>query len=218
MDASPLVPGWFSYLAWTLVTPRIGPFVLPGRRRSAATGSLLGVAGQVEQLPGAGRARVLAATFVPPLPGGPRYDLAILARGERPLVEEVAERARRAGLPEPALAASARNVVRFGDTERGDGTILLNHFAGDLTAADAVAAWSAASPWYGDVLGVDNSTLLEFEQPAPYLVMNYARIPGAVPPFLLQQRLRPSFHRRVRRVLDAAGAHPYPIFVKAVTR
>lgn len=217
MDDAPLIPGWFTYLAWSVGSPRVGPFVLTSRRRTDAAATLTRIASAVEKLPGVARVRVLGSTFIPPLPGVPQYDLAALAHGEHPLDTELATRAREAGLPEPVLATTARNVVRFGDTDASDGNILLNHFVGKASAPVAVEAWTAATTWYSDVLGVDNSTLLQFEQPAPFLVMNYARIPGAPGPFVLQQILRPSFHQQVGKVLDRAGVRPLPVFLKAVT-
>lgn len=216
MDDSPPVPGSFTYVAWELGSPRIGPFVARNRRRNEAVEVLLTVAAEVGQLSGTARVRVLAATFIPPLKGGPRFDLVFLAHGERALRDEVLDRARSAGLPEPALAAMATNVVRFGDTDERDGNVLLNHFVGNASATDAVAAWTAASHWYSDALGVDNSTLLQFEQPCPFLVTNYARIPGAVAPFMMQQLLRPSFYREVWRVLKQTGVRPFPVFLREV--
>ena len=80
----------------------------------------------------------------------------------------------------------------------------------------ACLAWRAVSRWYDRALHVDNSTLLQFEQPAPFLLMNYARIPGSVPAFMAQQLLRPSFHREVRAVLRREGLRAYPIFLRRV--
>lgn len=217
MEPNTLIPGWFTYLAWTLGSPRIGPFVLPDGRRDEMARSLVSICAELEDLPGAGRVRVLVSTLVPPLRGGPRYDVVLLARGEDPIGAEAVARVQRAGLPQPTLVATARNTVRFGDTDAVDGTILLNHFVGDVTPSEAETAWTEASRWYADVLHVDNSTLLQFEQPCPFLVMNYVRIPASAGSFMVQQLTRPSFYRDVQRRLGRAGLRPYPTFLTSVT-
>lgn len=64
---------------------------------------------------------------------------------------------------------------------------------------------------------MDGTSLMP-EQLCPLLVMNDARLPGAVPPFTRQRLLRPSFCRRVRSGLKNAGLRSVPVFRKAVTR
>ena len=208
-------PGWFTYVAWTLTSARLGPFVVPNARRRQAVHILGSVVHEVEQVAGVDQVRVLEATFIPPLRGGPRYDLVVLARGNAPVTDNLLACSRAAGMPDPSFVATARNVVRFGDTEEPAGNILLNHFLGTTDASSAVDAWTSAARWYSDELHVDNSTLLQFEQPAEFLIMNYARIPGAVLPFMAQQLLRPSFYRQVQAVLRRTGVRPFPIFLKS---
>lgn len=206
----------FTYVAWEVDPRRVGPVFLESSMRSVVAHELTVISDSIAQLPGVGRVRALETTFIPPLRGAPSFDLVILARADRDLRPELLEAATSAGLPEPVLAVSAINAAKFGDTEEADGNILLNHFAGSATPAAAIDAWRSVSSWYAQVLHVDNSTLLQFDQPAPFLIMNYVRIPGRVPAFLAQQLARPSFYRNVSAVLGKVGIHPFPVFVRSI--
>lgn len=206
--------GWFTHLTWNIDLRLRGPFVRPSTRRTEFEEPLTSLATRLLEDGDALTASALEVTVLPPLAGGPRYDLALLIRAEEPLGEVLTDRASACGLPAPTLALAGRNAGRFGRTEGRDGAILLNHFAGSSTPEHATEAWKAVSQWYVDALGVDNSTLLEFDPEAPFLTMNYAVIPGRVTPFLAGQLLRPSFHRVVRRRLRESGITPLPLFAR----
>jgi hypothetical protein len=90
----------------------------------------------------------------------------------------------------------------------------LNHFTGPPDRSAAVDTWRQISGWYIAKTEVDNSTLLRTEEDAPYVVVNYARLPGAVVPFMLQQLLRPSFYRCVRALLKRHRLTSLPLFVR----
>ena len=206
--------GWFTCVTWNVDLRLAGAVVRASRRRDGCKEHLAGLARELAGEGGVRTAHALETTFIPPIAGGPRYDLALLVHGDRALGDDVVERATASGLPAPELVLTTRNSGRIADPEARDGEILLNHFAGRATRQDAVEAWRAVAPWYADTLGVDNSTLLETEPGAPYLIVNYAVIPGAVVPFLAGQLLRPSFHRVVRRRLRDAGITPCPVFTR----
>ncbi|MGW4199422.1 hypothetical protein [Streptomyces sp. NPDC004726] len=206
--------GWFTHLAWSIDLRLSGPFVRASERRSDCQRRLAKLAAQLTEDGKAVTAHALEVTVIPPIKGGPQYDSALLVHSGEPLTDTLIERVRELGLPSPKLALTARNSGRFGDTEGRGGEILLNHFAGSTTPPKAVDAWKSVSEWYANRLGVDNSTLLEFTPDAPFLIMNYARLPGKVVPFLAGQLTRPSFYSVVRRQLHEAGISPFPLFAR----
>ena len=211
-------PGDLTHLAWNIDLHLTGPTVKSSRKRYDYRHLLVTLATRLREQDGVHVAHALEVTAIPPIKGGPRYDLALLVRSDEPLLDELIERTIVLGLPAPELALTARNGGRFGDTEGQDGQILLNHFVGEASSMDAVTAWKSVAHWYLDKLNVNNSTLLEYTTPgAPYLIMNYAVIPGKVLPFLAGMLLRPSFYSVVRKQLHDVGITPYPLFAKRVT-
>ncbi|WP_375003490.1 hypothetical protein [Aeromicrobium sp. CTD01-1L150] len=105
------------------------------------------------------------------------------------------------------------NAARFGHTESDDGAVFLfNHFTvtGD---ADPVQAWLSLTRWYVSKIGVDNSTALRTVGPG-FPLVNYARLPSNPPKFLLNQLLRPSFHRVVRGTLKRHEMQAFPGFYR----
>lgn len=206
--------GWFTHLAWNIDLKLSGPFVRASKRRPDHQHRLARLAAQLTGQEGTRTAHALEVTAIPPIKGGPRYDLALLIHSDEPLSDALTARTAQLGLPAPELALTARNAGRLGDTEGRNGEILLNHFAGETAPGGAVEAWKSVAEWYADKLGVDNSTLLEFTADAPFLIMNYAVIPGRVMPFLAGQLLRPSFYRGVRRRLREFEITPFPLFAR----
>lgn len=215
MDFETPLDGWFTHLAWNIDLSTRGPFVKPSRRRDDHRHRLAGLAKRL-RAEGATAAHALEVKVIVPIKGGPRYDLALLVHADEAMRDALIERTAALGLPEPELAMTARNGGRFGDTEGKNGEILLNHFAGDATSADAVETWKSVSEWYARAPRVDNSTLLEFTPDAPFLIMNYAVLPGKTMPFLAGQLIRPSFYSVVRKQLHEAGITPYPLIARRV--
>lgn len=205
--------GWFTHLAWNIDLVTRGPFVRESALRRDYQYRLASLAKKL-RAEGALTAHALAVEVIAPIKGGPRYDLALLVHTPERSRDALLERTSSLGFPSPELAVSARNAGRFGDTEGESGAVLLNHFAGEASSESAVAAWKVLAEWYERALKVNNSTLLEYEQGSPFLIMNYAVLPGRVVPFLAQQLLRPSFHTHVRRRLGAAGISPFPLFAR----
>lgn len=216
MRSTPLLSGRFLYLAWNLNLRLAGPFVLPSRERRRQLDVARSVVAQLEGIPGMGDVRLFESTFVVPLPGGPRFDAALLIDGDEEAIDSARQVVERAGLGEPAFVASARNVERFGDTDSMDGPILLNHFISSRTADEVAHVWSGISDWYGRVLGVDNSTLLAFDDSSRFAVMNYASVPGPVVRFMANQLMRPSFRRYVLTPLAKVDARALPVFARRV--
>lgn len=202
--------GWFIYLAWNIDLSTRGPFVKASKQRLGYQQRLIDLAQELRN-EGITTAHPLEIRVIIPVRGGPRYDLALLVHGNEQMQDELVARTAALGLPEPELALTGRNSGRISDTEAREGEILLNHFAGDVPSSDAVEVWKSVADWYARVLNVDNSTLIEFTSGAPYLIMNYAVLPGRVAPFLAGQILRPSFHRLVRKQLHKVGITPFPV-------
>lgn len=213
MDFETPLDGWFTHIAWNIDLHTRGPFVKASKRRLDSQQRLIALANELRE-EGATTAHALEVKVIVPLKGRPQYDLALLVHAKQPMRDALIERTATLGLPTPELAMTAQNSGRIGDTEARGGEILLNHFAGDIPSAAAVDAWKSVSEWYTRVLKVDNSTLLEFTSDAPFLVMNYAVLPGNAMPFLAGQILRPSFHRLVRATLQREGISPFPLIAR----
>ena len=195
-------PYGFLYLGVQADEPQKAPLYRRSAPRRRAAARLVDVAEDLDRRPEVHSTRVFRTTFVPPLPGAPRHDLAMLVRTTG--IEDL-ERVRTSdavrSLGATELIAGS-NAARIGDTEADEGAVfLLNHFtvAGD---ADPVEAWLGLTDWYTSKLGVDNSTALRpTAGGSRFGLVNYVRLPSAPPRFLLGQLLRPSFHRVVRGTL-----------------
>jgi hypothetical protein len=213
------LPSVFLYVAWSVDPVTVGPFVKHSTLRRRKIDEISGVAAALMQHPEVNGVRVFEASFMPPLPKMPRYDVVMLLRADsRDSATRLADNAqlRTTG---PAAVFLAGNAARFGATENGqagDGgaTFLLNHFIGPSDRPAAVAAWRQLSAWYVANTGVDNSTLLRTEEPAPFVLVNYVRLPGNVVRFLLAQVLRPSFFSYVRVLLKRHQLTSLPLFVR----
>lgn len=109
------------------------------------------------------------------------------------------------------------NAARIGDTEADENAVFLfNHFtvSGD---ADPLDAWLGLTDWYTSTIGVDNSTALRpVDDGSPFALVNYVRLPSSPPHFLLNQLLRPSFHRVVRGTLRRNRMRALPAFYRMV--
>jgi hypothetical protein len=208
----------FLYVAWSVDPVRVGPFVRPSDRRRRKIDEIRHIAGVLTDDPEIDGVRLFEASFMPPLPDMPKYDVVMLARAHT--TESAAQilQDRRLARIEPTTAFVATNGARFGVTENGraDANILLNHFVGPSDRSAAVKAWRALSGWYTAKVGVDNSTLLRTEDGAPFVLVNYVRLPATVVGFLLNQLLRPSFHRYVRALLEHHRLTSLPLFVRNV--
>ncbi|WP_443415938.1 hypothetical protein [Brachybacterium tyrofermentans] len=205
--------GWFTHLAWNIDLNLRGPFVRASKRRYDYQHRLVRLARELRQ-EGATTAHALEVKVIVPIKGAPQYDLALLVHAKERMADTLIARIAELGFPQPEYAMTALNGGRFGDTEGQDGEILLNHFAGETTSENAVDAWKTVSEWYARALKVDNSTLLEFTPEAPFLIMNYAVLPGKTVPFLAGQLLRPSFYSVVRKQLHDVGITPFPLIAR----
>jgi len=210
MDFDTPLSGWFDYIAWNIDLSTRGPFVKASTVRLDYQHRLSDLAKELRD-EGVVAAHALEIKMIVPIQGGPRYDLALVVHSSEQMLDELVERAAALGLPDPKLKLTGHNSGRIGNTETRDGEILLNHFAGDVPSDQAVEAWKSVAEWYARVLKIDSSTLIEFSSAAPFLIMNYAVLPGRAVPFLAGQLLRPSFYRVVRARLHAAGITPFPI-------
>lgn len=218
MRTTELIPGRFLYTAWNVHLRLIGPVVAPSQARRRKLDAIGECLTQLESIPGMGSVRLLESTFIVPLPGAPLFDVALLIDGSEEAVEAARLVVDRIDIGEPSLMTSASNVERFGDTDTYDRPILLNHFVSSRPAGEVARVWSGISDWYGQVLGVDNSTLLAFDKPSRYVVMNYAGIPGPVVRFMAGQVLRPSFRSHVLDPLKTVDARALPVFARRVHR
>jgi hypothetical protein len=213
------LPSGFLYAAWSVDPVTVGPFVKRSTPRRRKIDEVSGVAAALTNLAEVEGIRVFEASFMPPLPKMPRYDVVMLLRADSR--DSAARLANDAQLrrTSPATVFLAENAARFGATENGqagDGgaTFLLNHFIGPSDRPAAVAVWRQLSAWYVANTGVDNSTLLRTEEPAPFVLVNYVRLRRNVVRFLLAQLLRPSFFSYVRALLNRHQLTSLPLFVR----
>lgn len=217
MEETSPIRGTFVYVAWRVDLRLRGPFVRASADRQRFIGDgLPAVTGRLRESAAVARVRCLESTFIAPVADHPRFDVMMLVDGGDDVSSFVSAAIEASGVPAPALVCDAVNAVRFGDTDSQTGPILLNHFVSGSPSAQVVETWTKISQWYGSVLGVTNSTLLELTGDAPFAVMNYASIPGPVVRFMLDQLLRPSFYRNVNAPLKAADARALPIFARRV--
>ncbi|MEU9508034.1 hypothetical protein AB0D32_17350 [Micromonospora sp. NPDC048170] len=159
---------------------------------------------------------VFRALFIPPLPGAPRYDLAMLIRTRRADQLDIVRTCDEVSVLKGRQVLTGVNVARIGDTEaRADGAFLFNHFTA-ASDTDTEAVWRSLTGWYTAKTGVDNSTALRPTGPSPFALVNYARLPAGPFRFLCGQLARPSFHRFVRATLDAHGMRALPAFHRLV--
>ena len=184
------------------------------RRRQAAT-RLTQTAAALLRDPAVHSVRVFRTVLVPPLPGAPRHDLALLVRTAS--VEDL-ERVRSSealrSLPGREILVG-RNAARIGETEADrEATFLFNHFTAP-GGVDPVRIWTGLTDWYTSTIGVDNSTALSpVEDDAEFQIVNYVRLPAGPLRLLLGQLLRPSFHRVVRGTLERSGMRSLPCFYR----
>lgn len=206
----------FLYAAWSIDPRRVGPFVRSSSRRRKGLDHIRAAASELIARQGVEWVRVFETSFMPPLPGVPRNDIVMLVRTQTAALATDVRNILLASATGPATTFVASNAVRFGETDCPPSgvNILLNHFTGPPDRLAAADCWRGVSRWYAAKTGIDNSTLLSTDEDAPYVLVNYARIPGAVIPFMLQMLLRPSFYREVRAVLTQHGITSLPLFVR----
>lgn len=206
-------PHGFIYLGFTAQHQKAPLYRQTPRRREAAS-RLLEAAEVILDLPDVYSVRVLRAHLVPPLKGAPRHDLAMIIRTTtHDQLEQVRRMKQVTDLGGQEILVG-NNAARFGDTESDDrGVFLLNHFtvSGD---ADPVQAWLGLSKWYVSKIRVDNSTALRATGTPEFPLVNYVRLPSSPPAFLLNQFLRPSFHRVVLGTLKRNGMRAFPGFYR----
>jgi hypothetical protein len=208
----------FAYVGWSIDPVRVGPFVRNSDRRRRKIDEIRGVAGDLRDTPEIEAVRLFETSFMPPLPDIPKHDVILLARARtREGAEKLVVDAQLAGT-QPTTMFLATNGARFGDTENGpdSANFLLNHFAGPPDRSAAMIAWQEISGWYATKLGMDNSMLLRTDDGAPFVLVNWVRLPATVVGFLLNQLLRPSFHRYVRALLKRHKLTSLPLFVKNI--
>ena len=209
-------PYGYLYVGASIAPPGRAPLVRRSRERDEALVEFRGIADELERLPAVDATTVYEAVSMPPLPGGPRFDVVLLVTAVSP--EAVADVL--ASDPyrrlDGELVMTAENTSRIGETgDDPSATFLLNH----STAPDperAQVVWEGLTRWYVNVLGVDNSTLLRPLGEAPYAVVNHVRLPSGPIRFLLAQISRPSFFRHVRGALKAEGILARPVFYRRV--
>lgn len=210
----------YLYAGWTVDPPSHAPLVRTSARRKEFLDRCRQAVPDITSVDGVIDVRLLEAVLMPPLEGLPRHDVVMLVRASTAAVlRQVRDSERWRGLGADFQMA-ARNTHRMGDTERiGDternrsATFLLNHFVA-ADAGTALTAFERITGWYTAKVGVDNFTLLQPTGDAPYVFVNYVRLPGGPVGFMLAQLSKPSFHRYVRGTLKANGMTALPVLFK----
>lgn len=214
----PVVTDVFIYAGWRVDPVRVGPFLRVSTKRADALDRLCEVARKVAGRPEVLGVKLFETTAIVPIPDAPPYDIVMLIRvRDVPAAAALLHDATFTGT-DPTMTFTARNGARFGITDNGSpgANVLLNHFSGAIEESSAVNAWRTLSAWFAAKTGIDNSTLLVPDLSAPYVLVNYARIPGTVPAFMARQLLRPSFYRYVRPLLARHQLTSLPTFVRAI--
>ncbi|NDL59496.1 hypothetical protein [Phytoactinopolyspora mesophila] len=210
-------PHGFIYLGFQADQAPKGPHYRATPRRRQQALHLIEAAQSLERWPSIASVRVFRTHLVPPLPGAPRHDLAMLLRTAT--VKDLAEVRNVAEVK--ALGGTevlvGTNAARIGNTEADEESIfLLNHFtvAGD---ANPVEVWRGLTDWYTSKIHVDNSTALRsVDAHSPFALVNYVRLPANPPSFLVNQLLRPSFHRVIRAALKEHQMRALPGFYRMI--
>lgn len=207
-------PYGYVYVGARVAPPARGPFVRRDEERERTLAMFRVLADELEELPSVVATTVYEAVLMPPLEGGPGYDVVLLVTVASPddLADVLDSDAYRR--LDGELLMTARNTRRIGETgDDPSATYLLNHF----TAPDperAVEVWEELAHWYVDRVGVDNSTLLQPLEEAPYALVNHVRLPGGPVRFLVAQITRPSFFGRIRTALREGRMRALPVFYR----
>lgn len=205
----------FLYVGLSVDPPRL-PLVRSSRTREDAVGACLAAGAALAERSDVLRTTVFEAVLMPPLEGAPRFDVTMLIETDGPESLGDVGGAAEVGAVGAELVMPAVNPTRIGTTEDPlEGVYLFNHFRAD-DADTAVRVWEDLAGWYIAKVGVDNSLPLRAVGPSPFPFVNYARLPGRAVPFLLNQLLRPSFHRFVRRRLREHGMTALPVLYRPV--
>ncbi|MFI6236961.1 hypothetical protein ACIBD9_25655 [Micromonospora sp. NPDC050784] len=209
-------PHGFLYLGFQAAPAQRLPVYTRTRRRRSAAARLVQAVPALVRRPDVVSVKVFRAVFIPPLPGAPRYDLAMLIRTVSVDHLETVRTCDEVSAFDGEQILAGVNVARIGETDaRTDGTFLFNHFTA-APGTDAEAVWRSLTGWYTTRTGVDNSTALRPTGPSSFALINYARIPAGAIRFLFGQLMRPSFHRFVRATLDDHGMHALPAFHRSI--
>ncbi|HEX6472269.1 MAG TPA: hypothetical protein VF069_24470 [Streptosporangiaceae bacterium] len=208
-------PRGYIYVGAVVDPPDRIPIVRGSARRDAVLARLKESARRLEARADVVKATVFRAVLIPPVPGGPRFDAAVLIETAVPeAIPDVrrAEPYRRlidaAGEPR---VMTARNIKRIGDVaEDRQGVFLFNHFTAE-DAGVAARLWEHLAGWYVAETGLDNSVLLEPTDAAPYVFVNHARWDGGLVRFAIRQFAKPSFARYVRGNLRANKVVAMPV-------
>lgn len=217
LELSEPEPHGFIYLGFHVGKPQRAPLYRATRTRRREAARLLEAADALSRRDEVVSVRVFRAFLVPPLSGAPRHDLAMLVRTAG--VDDLDETRRSAEIA--ALGGTevlvGSNAARIGQTESDlDKVFLFNHFTAS-GETDPVEAWLGLTNWYTSKIRVDNSTALRpKDDQARFALVNYARLPSSPPAFLINQLLRPSFHRVVRGTLKANRMRALPGFYRMI--
>jgi hypothetical protein len=205
-------PHGFIYLGFHADNPQKSPLYHQTTRRRREAARLAEAAEAISRRSDVASVRVFRTHLVPPLSGAPQHDLAMLIRTAHVDDLDHVRQAEQIKSLEGEEILAGLNVARIGETEADKhATFLFNHFT--MTGeGDPVAAWLSLTGWYTSKIGVDNSTALRPTGSSGFTLVNYVRLPSKPPSFLLNQLLRPSFHRVVRGTLKANGMRALPGF------
>lgn len=210
-------PHGFLYLGFQADKPQTVPLYRQSPSRQQAGVRLIAKAKELSERPGVLSSRIFRTHMVPPIAGAPRHDLAMLIRTSSAAnLADVRNDEMVRSLGGTELLAGS-NAARIGETESDENAVFLfNHFT-LASAADPVEAWMTLTDWYTSRIGVDNSTALRsVDERSEFAFVNYARLPSNPPEFLLNQLLRPSFHRIVRGTLKRNKMRALPGFYRMI--
>jgi hypothetical protein len=207
-------PRGYLHLAAAVQPPVGPPFPRTGTRKAALLDRLKALARQAEDESAVEKATVYRAVVMPPAGGyakqngirQARYDVAVLVETSSPdTSDEVGKsdtyQAMREAITNAAsdvYEMSARCVKSLGDVDKSrPGLFLFNYFAAEDPAV-ALELWDYLAGWYQAETGLDNSTVLQSDNPTDYAFVSHARWDYGVPRLLLLQLTKPSFRSYIQ--------------------
>lgn len=208
----------------------IGPTPLPRRSAAgqAAISRIKALAADLARCPDVTKATVYRAVLSPPpgraarrlTPTPADFDVAVLieaadVRASADVRGSSRYEALRAAFQESAtskvLEMPARCVRLIADVDKDrPGLFLFNYFAAHDADA-ALPVWEAMAAWYAAETGLDNSTLLQPVDDAPFALVNHARWDRSLASFAAAQVAKPSFRTEVLGRLHANQMAAMPI-------
>lgn len=209
-------PRGYIYIGLTIDPPSFIPFVRGSEPRDEMIEESKALARRFETLEEVIKATVYEAVLIPPIEGMPRFDVILLIQTTSSKTITKVQNSKFYKQLNADFVMAAHNIKRIGDTEQTlSGPFLFNHFTAE-NSVKAVDAFEKIAGWYTTKIGVDNITLLQPIDDAPYVFINYVRLQHGPIRFMFDQFTKPSFITFVRAKLRANNMVALPLICNPV--